>query len=522
MRHLIGSLLLGFVLLATGAVHAAPKPPEGCSLTGIITDHHGQPVADALIALAREGEGQAVIKTAASDPQGRFVLLRLTPGTYRLSAAAHGFQPLLGERAMVKPGQASQVRLMLRPAPDATTSGVNPVKYQNRRYRGLFNIAPAGGLAASPGGATTTALVDSDGYAVHTLVQLTPEMATSTFVRRDWAGRHTTFGGLLRYMTDHHHTLVRVVGGPVAEDGAPAARAGRAVLRHHTGVQAMDAWQVSEVLQLVYGVDYVHIGQGQADTWRPRVALHWQVRPGLQLHTAVTPDGQTSSGGVETGVETWVGAGAVLPSDDLLLRPAWAISPIQTPLAAHSLRTEVGAVWHPHPKVTVKAFAHHDRSGAPSVFSRLPGQFHGKVRGGSLVVAYRPHRRLAVVTAYAGGRASAVLPAGVMQPAADYHLVALAAETVLPKAETRLSLGYRATPRATVHALDPLVSHLPWTESGLSLAFVQLLPSWLTPPGRWEVVLEGRHLGSCRGDGAGASTLLSHWRHLRGGLRVRF
>lgn len=532
MRRLIGGLIVGLALAvgaspvrgavpSTGGEHA-----ESCHVAGLVTDHHGRPIAHAVVSLLRDGEAQEVVVTAASDRSGRFALSRLAPGVYRFLAAARGFQTFISERTALAPGRPAQLHLTLRPAPDAKTSGVNPVKYQNRRNRGLFNVAPAADAAASGVNVRAAALASSTGYGVQTLLDAAPGVEVGALLQRDWEGRNTTVGGALRYTTDRRRMLVRVVAdqaasppAAVADDaGLPSGAASPPALFRRTALQAADAWQAAETLQVVYGFDYVHLGRGRADVWRPRLAAQWRPCGSFDLHAALTPDGRA--------VPDWTDAEGLLFPDDFPTPPRWVFSDGDGPTAARNLRAEAGVVWRTTPNTTVNVFAYQDRlDGHPLVAAaQTVVRVDGRASGGGFTVAHRPHRRVTVTAAYAAGRAPGLAPTGELRPATTYHVVAVVAEATLPALETRLSLGYRAAYGAAVHAIDPFTARLPWTESGLSLAFIQTLPAWLTPPGRWEAVVEGRNLDERRGEitGVGALFGFPHRRWVRGGLRVRF
>lgn len=538
MQRLIGGLIVSLTLavcaspvrgaaLTTGGEHS-----EGCQVTGVVTDHHGKPIAHAVVSLLRDGAEQEALVTAASDRNGRFALARLAPGVYRFLAAARGFQTFISERTALTAGRPSQLRLTLRPAPDAETSGVNPVKYQNRRNRGLFNVAPDA-TAAARADVRASALVSSTGYGVQTLLDAAPGVEIGALLQRDWDGRNTTVGGALRYTSDRRRVFVRVVTDHVVADQAPrppataaddpdlpAAVASPPARFRRTTLQAADAWWAAETLQVVYGFDYVHLGHGKADVWRPRLAAQWRPCGNLEIHAALTPDGRAAP--------DWIAAEAVLFTDDVPTPPRWVFSDGDGsgPAAARNLRAEAGVVWRTTPNTTVNVFAYQDRlDGHPLVAAaQTVVRVDGRASGGGFTAAYRPHRRVTVTAAYAVGRAPALAPTGALRPAATYHAAAVAVEAALPALETRLTLGYRAAYGGVVHAIDPFTARLPWTESGLSLAFVQTLPSWLTPPGRWEAVVEGRNLDERRDEVAGLSALFGfpHRRWVRGGLRVRF
>ncbi|MFQ3582689.1 MAG: carboxypeptidase-like regulatory domain-containing protein, partial [Chloracidobacterium sp.] len=361
MRYPFRGLLMSFTLVAlllvtpsaTSATEAAANRSEGCSVTGLVTDHRGVPVAYAIISMFRDGDEKEALATASSDRSGKFFLSRLAPGAYRFLAAARGFQTLISDRTELTPGSPAQMTLTLRPAPDGKHSSVNPVKYQNRRNRGIFNAAPVAGEAPALAW-QAAAMVGSSGYDTQVALEAAPGLEVGFLLRRDWEGRATTFGGALRYTTENHHAIVRslasqvngqVIGDPSLTSGGWDKASAFGLFRRHE-VQAADAWQVTPELQLTYGFDYIQIGRSGEDAWLPRLAAHWQPCAQLQFHTALTADGQSTP--------DWTNPESLLFPSDFPNPPQRLALQGDTPVIARNLRTEVGVAWRAAPKTTVK------------------------------------------------------------------------------------------------------------------------------------------------------------------------
>lgn len=82
------------LMASTGASYPAVLPPASAQdLTGEVRDEHEAPVANAVCTLAGPAlpEGGLPVST---DEQGRFAFPGLAPGTYSLSCAAVGYQPV--------------------------------------------------------------------------------------------------------------------------------------------------------------------------------------------------------------------------------------------------------------------------------------------------------------------------------------------------------------------------------------------------------------------------------------------
>jgi hypothetical protein len=527
MQHLLRSLLILSWLGVSGVALAneTERPYERCTVAGVVTDHRGYPITQAVVSLFREDE-KKVIASVSSDRRGQFFMSRLAPGVYRLLAAARGFQPLLGEPMALMPGQTSQLHLALRPAPDARVSGINPVKYQNRRNRGIFNVvASALGVPASgqPDAWQGTALVSSAGYSTQFEATMAPELTLDFHMRRGWEGGGMAVGGLVRYLTGSHHLHLAVQADTVAATATadPAASENTSpthlLLRH--GIQAGDTWQVTDRLQVLYGFDYVRTEGTQKGDWFPRLAVQWQ--PGLawQLHAALTADGQPFPTWTTPEISPWIDVFPTPPAPLALAKGQ--------PAPTRRLRREVGVRWQLSPQTATSALAYQD------VFADYPltqaGRLHahlgGRNHGVAVVLVHRPLPDVALTTAYAAGQAVAwPQPAGERTQAGAYHVVGLAAEMALHRSGTHVQFGYRRAWGNPLHVIDPFVGHRSLAAPGLSFGMIQALPAWLMPPGQWEAIVEARNLDQRRDEVTGPNAALgfSHRRLLRGGLRFRF
>jgi hypothetical protein len=531
MRYLFRSFFAGWLCLVLGTtLTLATERSEGCVVTGVVTDHSGGPIAHAIISIFRDGDEKEVLVTASSDRSGRFTLSRLTPGVYRLLAAARGFQTLISEPTELIAGQTSQMRLMLRPAPDPKVTGVNPVKYQNRRHRGIFNATATTSDTSDPARPGTplwqgAALIGSTGYDSQVTAEVTPGMEIGAYLRRGWEGQSVTIGGALRYSAGQHRGRLRWQTDQVTADPvlpAPAAPAPGSLFFRHD-FQAADAWQLTDRLQVLYGFDYLRVGRSQEDVWRPRLAAHWQPCTAVQVHTALTSDGQA--------FPAWADLERPLLTDDFPAPPARLALVDERPALARNLRVEAGVAWQMDARTTVKFYAYQDwLDGHPlALDGHISSRLNGRAHGTAILLTRRLQPRLVVTTAYAAGQKAVQMDA--TGPAAAtwmngtyHHVVAVVAETILSGAETRIQVGYRRAWGNPVHAIDPFTGRLPFTDAGLNLRIVQTLPGWIFLPGQWEAIVEGHNLDERRGEvtGLGAVSGFPHRRTVRGGLRFRF
>ena len=85
-----------------------PMPPGTGSITGVVQDPTGKPVADAQVIIVATGE---YVKT---DKDGKFVFVGEDPASYTLRVNAARYKPATGP-ALLKPNGIAQVTLILTP-----------------------------------------------------------------------------------------------------------------------------------------------------------------------------------------------------------------------------------------------------------------------------------------------------------------------------------------------------------------------------------------------------------------------
>ena len=90
------------------------------SLTGTVTDPTGAAVPSATITILNVST--SVERTAASDNQGRYTMQQLTPGTYRLTARAPGFNDVTVEKVQLLVDQPATVPIIFQNVGSTQTS----------------------------------------------------------------------------------------------------------------------------------------------------------------------------------------------------------------------------------------------------------------------------------------------------------------------------------------------------------------------------------------------------------------
>src|SRR5215216_1487720 len=159
-----------WAIVAIGAIAYASVPanaavPRG-SIRGCIVDGRGNPLAGAavlVLAETEESKPARIIKRANSDSEGKFVAADITPGRYRVKAAADGFKPVELD-AEVRPNKATVFdSILLRRINTLAeeTSLNNDSKYAARGARNMvFHYDGSKKTTTETSGDETVALTD--------------------------------------------------------------------------------------------------------------------------------------------------------------------------------------------------------------------------------------------------------------------------------------------------------------------------------------------------------------------------
>src|SRR5690349_9936235 len=116
MRRVFGfSLsLLALISLSAGSIEAGSSSKTLATISGIVTDNKGNPLAGALVSLMREGAVKQTVKHTLTDRQGKFVA-KVTPGRYGIKAIATGFGEVAFNAVDVQASQELVYKFNLEP-----------------------------------------------------------------------------------------------------------------------------------------------------------------------------------------------------------------------------------------------------------------------------------------------------------------------------------------------------------------------------------------------------------------------
>jgi hypothetical protein len=95
----VGQLLRGFCLLVMSAALASAQEVRA-SITGIVTDPSGAPVAGATVTVTNIAQNVSV--TTKTNESGNYVTPFLAPGTYRLTVEQSGFKKFVRENIVLQ------------------------------------------------------------------------------------------------------------------------------------------------------------------------------------------------------------------------------------------------------------------------------------------------------------------------------------------------------------------------------------------------------------------------------------
>jgi Carboxypeptidase regulatory-like domain/TonB dependent receptor-like, beta-barrel len=205
--NLVGMACAGMLLLGSGAAGQATTG----SISGAVLDETRARLPGATVEAVRLETG--IVRTATSDERGRYRLLDLAPGSYRLTARLAGFGEIARDALLVEIGRDLEVDVVLTVGPVAETVSVR----DRANGPALGGVVAAGQIEQLP----------LNGRSFTQLATLQPGVVVSRATSRDFTGGYgatqLSIGG-----ARPEHTGYLLDGTNIADisDKAPSSLAG--------------------------------------------------------------------------------------------------------------------------------------------------------------------------------------------------------------------------------------------------------------------------------------------------------
>ena len=552
------------------------------TITGTVRDHHGAPLAGALVSLVREGA--KVVKHTTTDRYGNFIA-KVLPGRYGIKANANGFAEVAFNDVDVKAQQELVYRFNLEPVGYGNTlperrRDRDDVKWKLRAAqpkRSIFQVQEGEDSAikaatASEDQSAETASMETapeapaesnsnsrlkahgvmESYFASTAygssyVGLNFAVATpiSDHVELIFAGQTGAGDAPQRFeastrfrVNDRHRVGVTASGARFATPVWTNKLLDRSDLHGQLSLRAVDEWIVRDGIVIVMGLDYSRfIGAGGAHAISPRFGVQYDANARTRVKAAF------ASGGEEDGIQSV----ATFENEDVVFR-----SQAERPVAfidgqavlERSHRLEFGVERVLDNSSNVEATAFFDTtsgrgvgllSGPSSAFSGRAGDAfldvanqQGSSRGIRVVYTRRLNRVWTASAGYAFGRGQQLSAEGFSTPSelfesGMFQTGALQIAGVF-RTGTQVRTVLRFSPEATVFAIDPFAGRLGVYDPSLSIQVTQDLPSFGLPV-RAEAVLDARNLLDTQTSNENGEILTfigNGRRSVRGGISLRF
>jgi hypothetical protein len=584
-------VLFAAALLASASAERTAEAKGGASrrlgtVTGLVRDHRGVPLAGAVVRLIREG-ADTVSKQTSTSGDGTFTA-RVLPGKYLLTAIADGFNQVSFNSVQVNPSDEISYRFNLEPlgqgrtAPERRADRNDP-KWRLRAAQGRRSIFQAGAGEDATVRAAESALEEAEApegadaeesqapdpsskaegrLPVHGVVQTYTAfsedaragayagtnfaVSTAATDKLDlvFAGQFAT-NGLARFETtggfrpaERHRMNLTLGGARVPTVAARTPAGGRAL--GQVSVRAVDEWVVRDGVVVVLGLDYSRLlgPRGGDASLSPRLGFQFEADPRTRFQVSYAPglksDGLQSVANFEGSTVVFRGAGeqpiayvdgrAVLERTHRLEFGVERVIDNASSVEAAAFFDAVEGRGVGLLNVPLDGFANADGAQLLQVANQ-----QGAARGLRVVYARRVGSRLKASAGYSFGRGQSLAPLG---PGANpselfrgsfFQTVAAQFDSSFDTG-TRVRTVLRFSPRAAVFAIDPFAGRLAVYDPSLSILVTQDLPTFGLPV-RAEAVVDARNLLDVLASADDGETLTSvgaNRRTVRGGISVRF
>ncbi|MDT7542511.1 MAG: hypothetical protein QOE33_2415 [Acidobacteriota bacterium] len=351
---LLAAILLfaSATLRATYAKNATASRRLG-TVTGLVRDSKGQPLAGALIRFMREGAG-IVEKQTSTAQDGTFVA-RVAPGKYLLTAVAEGFNSVSFQSVQVNPSDEISYRFNLEPLGKGRTAPERRADRNDPKWK-LRSAANARSIFQQNGTQDASAEIASDAIAqaaardakdsddsseqtdadatgaavaysssadsrarthgvVETYSGFNAGMTGAPYVGTNFAvatpatdGLNLIFAGQLatnglarlettgKFRAGDRHSVSLTLGGATL----PVLASKSSALGNSLGqvsVRAVDEWIVKDGIVVVMGLDYSRFlgARSGRGSLTPRIGFAYDANARTRLHAAYAPGAESRS-----------------------------------------------------------------------------------------------------------------------------------------------------------------------------------------------------------------------------------
>jgi hypothetical protein len=561
------SLRVTLTLCAAALLLATVSQPEarakgGVSrrlgtVTGLVRNSKGQPLAGAIIRFVREG-ADTVAKQTSTAPDGTFTA-HVFPGKYLLIAIAEGFNSVSFNSVQVNPSDEISYRFNLEPLGRGRTAPERRADRNDPKWK-LRSAANARSIFQQNGDSDANAQIAEDAIAqveaqaaqddadaddvtngssaevsannaarTHGVIEtytgfsqsalgeayVGTNFAVSTPASENlnlvFAGQFAT-NGLARFETtgifraNARHNVQLTLGGASVPLLAQKSSGFKNSLSQ-LSVRAVDEWIVKDGVVVVLGLDYARfLGAGGRGSMIPHVGFGYDVNARTRLHAAYAPASamaEQSSANLESGQVFFpeVNEQAVAFVDGRAV-------------TERSHRLEFGIERVIDNSSSVEASAFFDTTDGRGVglmnlplngFSDANGaellqvaNQQGAARGLRVVYTRRVGHSLKTSAGYAFGRGQGLAPLTLSSKPSDVFRNGFF-QTAAAQIDSSFSTGthvrtvLRFSPRASVFAIDPFAGRLAVFDPSLSILVTQDLPTFGLPL-RAEALLDARNL----------------------------
>ena len=569
--------LLALVSLISSDALAAGSNKSLATITGTVLDHRGNPLAGALVSLAREGV--KTVKEAKTDRHGKFIA-KVLPGRYGIKAIAAGFTEVAFTAVDVKAQQELVYKFNLEPVgygktlPEQrrdrddvkwtlrSTHMKRPVfqaqEGEDSAIKAATEVAEAVPMETAPESPAETnsesrskvhgvveSYFASNAFGSYAGLNFAVSTPVTDQVELIFSGQ-TGFGdapqrfeAATRFrVNDRHRVGLTASGVRFANPVWTSRLTDQSDLYGQMSLRAIDEWIVRDGIVIVMGLDYSRfIGGGGAHALTPRFGIQYDANARTRVKAAFAPGGDEDA---LQSVATFENEQIVFRNDNV--RPVAFIDGQAVLERTHRLELGVERVLDNSSNVEMTAFFDTTTgrgvgllSGPASAFSGRPGETfmnvanqQGASRGIRVVYTRRLNRVWSASAGYAFGRGQQLSATGFETPAelfesGMFQTGALQFAGVF-RTGTQVRTVLRFSPEATVFAIDPFAGRLGVYDPSLSIQVTQELPSFGLPV-RAEAILDARNLLDAQTSSENGEILTfigNSRRSVRGGISVRF